>query len=1253
MDLLLAHGDDGSPALDHETDPSTAAAVAGPVERREETFLSDITADANDLVRQGWAVVAPAGAEGDRLEALVRELVRARAEDQGDEVLSIRVPPGMDSAAANEWKASAYPALYGQDEERRPRYLLILGDLDRVSLDTQHVLSQDGITGRLACFDDHGYGAYVDKVLRWQRAPSQHERPRALFYTVHDGSSATTAGHGKLILPCRDHCLRAARDKPREFPASAVEAHGAPSPDPDELLRLAAARHPSVLLSMSHGMGPPRRRRWSPAEAREHQGAMSFGTEGALEIRDLASAPFLPGGLWLYFACFGAGTPRTSAYHHWLEMLAEQGAELGPVNETLRGLDEGGGGFVSGLGKAALANPDGPLAVLSHVDLAWSYSYEELRVGGSQDARRVSGSSRSRNFFQADQQAGRRRASGRGDARAQARARRGERGAQRALRSQPARRRRRGRLARRAARARQPVDAAPGPARLRDAGRSGGAAAAGEPRAAVAAGPGAGPDRRPGPRPAPGLESTATRSIAWSARRSRSPAATSEGVVADAARRGAQRDRRGRRGLSRGRPRGAGGAAGPARAGERRRLVTRGDALTTLLIGNGIDAITGEYLLPAVDVRQVARGATGLAPRDQELADLQNKTRTSRQANFGVVEGVDPHDLASAGWAVVFPAVEDGSPAAARQAAIRDALAPLLSHRRAQAGGGALYRDYTGELGYRTGETKQQYLARLGAGPGPARPEKVPYYLLLVATPDEIPYHIQYQLDVHYAVGRIAFDSVEDYARYARSVVDAETGRVVRARRAALFGVANPNDASTRLSADHLVMPLVEHIEAGRAGHGFTVDSHLGDAATRARLAEILRDPPALLFTAGHGMGFPCGDPGQRELQGALLCQDWAGPGTPVAREHYFAGEDVPADADLRGMIGFLFACYGGGTPTRDEFTRRALGEATPRPLAPEALLARLPQRMLAQPAGGALAVVAHIDRAWGSTFLWIDAQGKSETQRHLDVFESTLDALMAGRRLGYAMEAFNLRYAELAADLSERLEQIQLYGESYEDSELAHMWICNSDARNYAVFGDPAVRIPRAAEQPAVRPGPSAKRDDTRPTGGPEMPEKREMPEMRDVPVRDVREMREGTQLVAPGGDEAPAARAAMPSFGLFGSKDDKEPGALTRLGSKLADVLGEVLNDAAVLEVKTYTSEDLQAIADGQPLQATGARLRAYTRCKLDGDTEVCVPVAAGGAIDEALWTLHVEMVKQAQAHRAELLRTVLSLFSSRVGK
>ncbi len=55
-------------------------------------------------------------------------------------------------------------------------------------------------------------------------------------------------------------------------------------------------------------------------------------------------------------------------------------------------------------------------------------------------------------------------------------------------------------------------------------------------------------------------------------------------------------------------------------------------------------------------------------------------------------------------------------------------------------------------------------------------------------------------------------------------------------------------------------------------------------------------------------------------------------------------------------------------------------------------------------------------------------------------------------------------------------------------------------------------------------------------------------------------------------------------------------------------------------------------------------GAQLRAMTRVSIDGDTLVCIP-EKDGEVDSTVWEIHLEMVKQAQASRAELMKTLVS--------
>lgn len=152
------------------------------------------------------------------------------------------------------------------------------------------------------------------------------------------------------------------------------------------------------------------------------------------------------------------------------------------------------------------------------------------------------------------------------------------------------------------------------------------------------------------------------------------------------------------------------------------------------------------------------------------------------------------------------------------------------------------------------------------------------------------------------------------------------------------------------------------------------------------------------------------------------------------------------------------------------------------------------------------------------------------------------------------------------------------------------------------------------------------------------------------DAPVPAARPARQ------PAGDAA--AEVSSRGIGDWFKKDDEDeaedaaredgPGWLERLYQTLA----ELASDVSSVTVRTYAAEDVGAAVQSpegeRPSIGEVGELRAWTHIRIDGDTDVCVPLR-DGKVDRALWELHQGVVAQAQAQRTAMLQTLVGALSS----
>jgi hypothetical protein len=378
LHLLLADADELRPVLGEGIPGDALQGAKSPKKtiRNETNDKRQDDAEPNDLKLQRWGVVVPEGGAGKRLLEAIQPLIRLREEEQGGApVKTYSVPTQMSVAHTVTWMEDTYWST-DTSEKDRPRYLLLLGDLHEMQAELQHTLANNTFVGRIHFANEEGdpdlagYAAYAEKVVRFAREGS-FDAPDMAFFAAQDGTAATATAELNLLSPG----LEEAQQRLANGNLDAAAVRRLEARTVNELLAEGAGERPSVLLSVTHGMAPPRKG-WSEQEQRRKQGSLILDRGEVLDADRLLGQRFLPGGMWFCLACYGGGSPTNSAYNAWLKDLAEGGAWSGNLKAVLSSLpSEGRPPFVAAMPQAALRNPEGPLGVIGHMDLAWTYGY--------------------------------------------------------------------------------------------------------------------------------------------------------------------------------------------------------------------------------------------------------------------------------------------------------------------------------------------------------------------------------------------------------------------------------------------------------------------------------------------------------------------------------------------------------------------------------------------------------------------------------------------------------------------------------------------------------------------------------------------------------------------------------------------------------------------------------------------------------------------------------------------------------------
>jgi hypothetical protein len=408
-------------------------------------------------------------------------------------------------------------------------------------------------------------------------------------------------------------------------------------------------------------------------------------------------------------------------------------------------------------------------------------------------------------------------------------------------------------------------------------------------------------------------------------------------------------------------------------------------------------------------------------------------------------------------WAVIYPR---NLPNYER---ILEALDPLIQHR-----GGRIFELAEGH----NPQVINNFLADLAQTPIESRP----YYLLALGDLDVLSIEYQYFLQSFGALGRLAFDNIDDYRKYAEKVLYYEN-ILDNSKPPAPTYIATDYDDICRTNYDEIVVPLATEPDLPRAQQILS-----RGRADKERVLTVLKElpphSPLMIFAHGfehstlQGYSPEAIFEDMQQFQGSPILDDFELPRVLGSTMGLLCGEETSDTPIAQGGIIILHACYSAGTINRETMPEWIHLQMPARVPPKKPFISNLTKCLLANPQGP-LAIYGHVNRSHQANYYDPAVEDKSYPYRH---YSEMLKTLIKGLPIGLGREScrqMTISYMDQVMTLSYQIEWL-LTGQSrggygvgsphkgvsaYESSFLQYSFgTCNF--RNYIILGDPMSRI-------------------------------------------------------------------------------------------------------------------------------------------------------------------------------------------------